>query len=577
MNHRQDGLDLGVTSPHRWAGDRHVAYFARMAGPMDKAVSRCKSRVGVAMVFLVVGLLFVSYRLVDIALMRAGQSGRVFQVSKHASPALGRADVVDRNGTLLATNLVTSSVFANPRMIGEPTQLARKLVAIFPDLSMTKLEKQLKSDRTFVWVKRNITPQQQYEVNKLGVPGLNFQKEEQRVYPQGQLLGHVLGYVDVDNHGIAGIEKSLNSTLVDPAHYAEPITLSIDTRVQHTMHTVLQEGIKEFQAKGAVGIVLNVRTGEVISMVSLPDFDPHQPNSPGAADARFNRASLGVYEMGSTFKGFTIAMALDSGRVKMSDQFDATQPISFGRFKINDSHPEHRWLTLPEVFMLSSNIGTVKIVEKMGPKKQQEYFRQLGFFEPVNIELPERGAPMFPSQWQELTMMTTSFGHGIAVSPLHVVRATAALVNGGRLPELTLLKTSADAMPKGKQVVKSETSQAMRMLMRQVVVEGTGKSSEVKGYFIGGKTGTAEKTTSGGYDKKALLTSFVASFPMQNPQYVTLVMFDEPQPTKKTYGFATAGWNAAPMTALLVERIAPLLGVMPLPVDETEIIAKRKH
>lgn len=563
-------------SQRRWSPthDRSaIAYFVKVPGPLDEAVQVCRVRIiGVGVLFALALLLLVM-RLFDVSILNhKSQAEMVREQSDQAvTPVLARADLVDRDGRLLATNLRTSSVYANPRLIEQANEVAAKLVKIFPDLNQKKIAKSLASKRGFVWIKRNITPDQQFAVNALGVPGINFQTEEQRVYPHGRLLSHVLGYVDVDNKGIAGLEKTMNSALIDPERAGDPLALSIDIRVQHALHETLSEGMQRFKAKSAAGIVMDAYSGEIMGMVSLPDFDPHQAGS-ADKDAKFNRTTLGVYEMGSTFKSFTMAMALDSGLVELQDSFDATHPIQYANYTIRDDHPQNRWLNVSEIFKHSSNIGTVHIAERIGKERQLEYFKRLGLTDIVDVELSERTAPLLPSPWREVNMMTASFGHGIAVSPLHMVRANAALINGGILPHPTLIKNSNPDIAGEDRVLKTSTSLQMRHLMRMAVRDGTGRKSDVVGYPVGGKTGTAEKASAGGYAKKRLVSSFAGAFPMNNPRYVTLVLLDEPQGTVKTHGFASAGWTAAPLTGALVERIAPMLGIEPLDVPEAPLV-----
>ena len=330
------------------------------------------------------------------------------------------------------------------------------------------------------------------------------------------------------------------------------------------MHAELSAAMETFQAKAAAGLILDVNSGELLSMVSLPDFDPH--NSNAASDfAKFNRNTLGVYEMGSTFKSFTVANALDDGVVKLTDGFDATKPIKRARFMIRDSHPEARWLTVSEIYMHSSNIGTVQIADAVGVQRQQEFLSRLGLMDSLQVELPERASPLLPASWSGISSATVSFGHGMAVTPLHLARATAALVNGGVLQPVTLLKQGNGQVPQGTRVISERTSQDMRRLMRKVVEKGTGRKADVQGYLVGGKTGTAEKASAGGYDRDAMLSSFVSAFPMNDPKYLVLVVLDEPQGTKETFGYATAGWTAAPVVSRVISRLGPMMGLVPVP------------
>jgi cell division protein FtsI (penicillin-binding protein 3) len=510
-----------------------------------------------AVLFIVIGL-----RLVDVTLFRPEES-RLAQA--RLAPAIvesSRADIVDRNGIILATTLSTRSLYANPRQISDPAKVARQLAATFADLSEGELLAKLAADKSFVWVKRHLTPREQQAVLNLGIPGLEFQREERRLYPHGALTAHVVGYAGIDNNGLAGIERGFEEVLTQRK---EALQLSVDIRVQHILREELTRSIEEFNAIGGTAIVMDVRNGEIVGMVSLPDFDPNRPGT-ATPERIFNRATLGAYEMGSTFKVFNTAMALDSGTSRLASSYDATKPIRVGRFTINDYHAKRRWLSVPEIFMYSSNIGSVKMALEAGTDRQREFFRKLGFLRAPAIEIPEVAAPLIPSPWREVNTMTIAFGHGMSVTPMHLVDGTTAMVNGGILRQATLLKRPDGYLPSGQQVISARTSDEMRRLLRLVVERGTGNFANAPGYVVGGKTGTAEKVTGKGYARKALLSSFLAAFPMHEPRYTVLVMVDEPHGNKKTFGYATGGWVAAPVVGRIIPRIAPLLGVAP--VDE---------
>ena len=477
-----------------------------------------------------------------------------------------RADILDRNGVVLATNVLTASLFADPREIPNPAAAARQLATALPEFSVAELETRLSLDATFVWIKRNLTPRQQYEVNRLGIPGLYFQQEEKRVYPQGNLVSHVVGFTDIDGRGLAGIEQSFDDVLRAGTH---PMRLSLDIRIQHIVRQELTNAIEAFTAIGGTGIVLDVRTGEIVAMVSLPDFDPHRPGN-ASEEQRFNRATLGTYEMGSTFKLLTAAFALDSGIVHMNDRFDATHPIRIGGFTIEDYKPENRFLTVPEVLIHSSNIGAAKMAMAVGEEQQREFFDRLGMFRRTSIELPETGQPLYPSNWRPINTMTAAFGHGIAVTPLHLASAVSALVNGGSLRPATLIAREPDEVFEGDPVISAATSDSLRQLMRLVVETGTGRKADVPGYLVGGKTGTAEKLQANHYSANARVASFIGAFPMNDPRYVVFVMVDEPKPNEHSYGYATGGWVAAPAVGRIVQRMAPLLGIEPVIVAPTE-------
>jgi len=501
----------------------------------------------------------VALRILDVAAFGAIESAHI-AASPSAEAVTDRADIVDRNGVLLATSLATASLYADPAQLRNPQEAATALLGVLPDLDAAELRTRLAADSRFEWIKRNLTPRQQYEVNRLGIPGLYFKSEERRVYPQGALTAHIVGFTDIDNNGIAGIEDSFDDVL----KAGQTVRLSIDLRVQHILRDEVSRAIEEFSAIGGAGVVLDANTGEVLAMVSLPDFDPNMPGRAGP-DQRFNRVTLGIYEMGSTFKVFSAAAALDSGAVAMSDAFDARHPLRVAGYTISDFHPENRMLTLPEVIVYSSNIGAALIAEKLGTDRQRAFMDEIGMLSRTGIELPEAGEPMFPSPWRPINTMTIAYGHGIAVSPLHLAAGIAAMVDGGVMRPATLIRRNADEVPDGLRVIKPETSVMVRQLLRLVVEKGTGKKADVPGYFVGGKTGTAEKIGGQGYSTNARMASFVGAFPIDDPRYVVLVMVDEPKPNATSYGYATGGWVAAPAVGRVVQRMAPLLGMAPAP------------
>lgn len=473
-----------------------------------------------------------------------------------------RRDIVDRNGMVLATSIETASLVANPNIIRDEKDVARGLHAIFPEESQADFyDKLMRKRSTFLYLHRHLTPAQQEAVNNLGVPGLFFEPDARRVYPYGSLFSHTIGFVGVDNEGLTGLEKNFENKLTDGSD-DKPLQLSLDLRVQSIMHDELAKAVSQFNAIGATGVVMDIATGEIIAMSNLPDFDPNQP---GRADdnARFNRATLGVYEMGSTFKTFTAAAALENKTVTLRGGYDAAHAIHEGGFTISDAHPEGRWLSVPEIIAYSSNIGAAKMAIDLGGKRQQAFLQSLGLFEPVKLEIPEVGRPIVPRDWSRLTTMTVAYGHGISVSPLNLLRAIAAVSSDGRLRPLTLVKDGNANKAPTAPVVSASTIQDVRELLRLVVVFGTAKSANAPGYLVAGKTGTAEKNTNGVYKKDAKVASFVSVFPVNNPKYAILVMVDEPKGNKSTYGFATGGWISAPVVGRVVQRMAPLIGMKP--------------
>jgi cell division protein FtsI (penicillin-binding protein 3) len=546
-------------------GTRHTR--TNIDGIAKQALETGRTRILVAGALFSLAFLAIGLRLADVTIVKPTGEPRLATNKRTPAFAAGRADIVDRNGVLLATSLNTASLYANPRQILDAREAADKLARVLPGITAGEAMSKLSSDRSFVWLKRHLTPRQQYAVNALGIPGLYFQREERRVYPQGKLFAHVLGFAGTDGTGLTGIEKTFDDTLRSGA---APVRLSVDARVQHILHQELQAAVTAFRADGAAAMVMDAKSGEIIALVSLPDFDPNLPNAI-PQKAAFNRTTLGVYEMGSTFKIFTTAMALDSGASKMASSYDASKPIRIARFVITDYHGKNRWLTVPEIFIYSSNIGTVKMALEVGTKRQQDYLRRLGLLAPAAIELPEVGSPLMPSPWREINTMTISFGHGVAVTPVQLAQATAAVVNGGILPKATLLKPAKDAAIPGTRVLTPQTSRDMRRLMRLVVTDGTGTKAEAKGYFVGGKTGTAEKIGARGYRAKALVSSFAGAFPIDDPRYVVLAIVDEPHGNKQSFGYATGGWVAAPVIKRFVERAAPLLGIAPRASDSPEV------
>lgn len=539
--------------------------------PEAKRLDNGRRRIMLTLVCFAMAFSVVAGRLLMLGLSPSDASSVRVAVVERPAP-VQRRDIVDRNGEVMATDIITASLYADARKVQDPTETARLLVSVLPELDRSAVEAKLSSDRAFVWLMRDMTPREQVAVHNLGQPGLAFQREQKRVYPNGQMASHILGGVDIDNRGIAGIEY-----FIDRAEEGatEALALSIDLRVQHALRSELLIALEEFSAKAAVGIVLDVTTGEVVALSSLPDFDPNDPMS-SPERARFNAATLGVYEMGSTFKAFSVAAALDSGRIDLTTRYDAREPIRVSRFTISDYHAQKRFLTVPEIFMHSSNIGTAKMVLDLGREEHREFLDRLGLLTRPVLEVPEVGRPLLPARWTDISTMTISYGHGLSVSPLQVVTASAALINGGFAVQPTFVRQT-DPVSRVR-VLQSETSDAMRALLRLVVERGTGRNADVVGYPVMGKTGTAEKAQAGGYSRSALLTSFLSAFPANDPRYAMIIMFDEPQPTETSYGYATAGWNAAPVTSRVVRRIAPILGLRPVgywdaPIQAASLLA----
>lgn len=538
----------------------HLVRASARARPIDVGRTRLLVTAG----FLSLGFMIVSVRLASL-MMGTPEDVREPVVADTAAPVgkmrVSRADITDRNGLVLATNLPTVNLYADTR--GVPKQeldrAIRELPALFPDLKAATLETELRPGRAFVYLRRNLTPLEQQRVNDLGIPGLNFQRAERRVYPAGRLVTHVVGATDIDNQGIAGIEKSFDTWL---ASSEEPLTLSLDLRIQHVTRRVLSDAVTHFRAQGASAVVMDVNTGEILAMVSLPDFEPEQIGR-AREEERFNRVTLGVYELGSVFKVVNTAMALESG-VSLNAQFDASAPIKIGGFTISDYKGKYRTLSIPEIMMYSSNIGSARMAMTVGTGYQQQFLKKIGLLDPIRFELPESGRPLVPAHWRDISTMTVAYGHGLSVTPLHLASAISSIVNGGVILPPTLMKADTSKPSVGTRIISPENSLKMRALMRLVVESGSGKNANIPGYYVGGKTGTADKQVGRSYAKNAVLASFVGVFPMTEPRYIVLVSLDDPQPVEGTYGYRTAGWNAAPTAGRMIAEFAPILGVAPI-------------
>jgi cell division protein FtsI (penicillin-binding protein 3) len=488
-----------------------------------------------------------------------------------------RGDIVDRQGRILATNLDTFALYAHPHQMVEPVKAARELAEIFPELDRERLEKDFTGSRRFVWIRRNISPEQRQAVHDIGEPGLLFGPREMRLYPNGAIAAHILGGAGYGEEGVdaaeirgtAGVEKKFDDYLTDPANGGRPLQLSLDLTVQAAAEQVLYGGMRVMNAKGAASVLMDVKTGEIISMVSLPDFDPNnRPPLPtkGHPDDSplFNRAVQGVYELGSTFKIFTAAQALDMGLVSPETIIDIRGPIRWGRHAIRDSHYLGKEMSVAEIIIESSNIGTARIAEKIGSERQKQFLADLGLFEPTPVEMIEApsGAPLIQKNWSDLTTMTVSFGHGMSVSPLHLAAAYATIANNGKRVRPTLLTQKAPQ--DGPQVMSTAAARKSQDLLRRVVTEGTASFARIDHYSVGGKTGTADKPKpTGGYFKDKTITTFASMFPANDPRYVLIVTLDEAVETSGDKPRRTAGWTAVPVGAEMITRIAPLLGLRP--------------
>jgi cell division protein FtsI (penicillin-binding protein 3) len=531
------------------------------------AMQRNRGRFAIAAAAFAFAFVLIGGRLVTLGVLKPADLG--IAGLHDLGTSIHRPDIVDRHGRLLATDIRSASLYADPGRVIDLDELIEQVSTVLPKIDRKGLRAKIENGRRFVWVQRELSPKQQAEIHELGVPGLGFVEEHRRVYPAGNVASHVLGHVDIDNHGLAGIEKYIDRnphlTLGAEKTKAErpQVKLSLDLGAQHAVRDELRKAMTEFEAKAAAAIVMDVKSGEIVAMASLPDYNPNRREEALHQD-RYNRVMAGVFELGSIFKIFTTAAALDEGVVGLQGGYDATHPIRVGRHSISDFHPKRRWLSVPEIFIYSSNIGTAKMAVDLGVDRHREFLRRIGFLGRISCELGDTAFPIVPADWKPINTMTISYGHGISITPLQMAAGASILMNGGYGVQPTLLMRSREeAMAEAPKLISGATSDVMRRLMRLNVEQGTAKKSDAVGYRVGGKTGTAEKVENGRYSHSALLTSFVGVFPSDAPEYVVLTILDEPQRMKHTHGFATAGWNAAPVTRRIVERIAPLLGIAP--------------
>jgi cell division protein FtsI (penicillin-binding protein 3) len=558
-----------------------------VSAPLPHAASDGPARLGGQNRIRLLGVCFtfafsaIALQLGNLTLLKGGE-GQGERIA--VEPRIPRPDIIDRNGTILATDIAVASLYADPRKILDIDDAVESITAILPELEAKTLRARLtQPGRAFVWLKRQATPEERDQVYNLGIPGVGYVNERRRVYPQGRIAAHTVGYVDVDSKGIAGIEKYLDdqgalytASLADPeTHTAAPAQISTDLRVQYALTDELGKAISHFNARAGGGIVLNIKTGEIVALVSLPDFNPNVEEKKFSKE-QANMMTSGVFELGSVIKAVTFAMAFDYGVTDLNGSYDARSPLIIGNARIDDYHAQRRVLSVPEVFTHSSNIGTAKMAFQVGLEHHQEFLRRVGLFDRLTTELPESAKPLLPRNWSKLATATAAFGHGFAVQPLQGISVIAGLLNDGVMAQPTFLKRDVDeANVLAKRVVKPSTSEKMRYLFRLNVEKGTAGKADVIGYRVGGKTGTAEKVVGGRYSKTKLLNSFIGAFPMDDPQYAIIVMLDEPKAVPGTFGFATAGWNAVPTAGKVIARVAPILGIEPkFTPEEIEKLAK---
>ncbi len=521
-----------------------------------------RQRVFIAGSLVAVAYLLICGRLIDVMVVRTSKTISN-PITEHAN-MLPRADVVDRNGEILATHLITASVYANPKVILNARDAAEKLAKLLPEIGFDVIYQRLTSNKGFVWVVRHIPPRLQQAINHLGIPGVYLQKDTRRVYPFGPLGAHVLGYCGIDNNGLSGIEKFFDIKL---RKNTEPLKLSLDIRIQHIVHDELAKGIAEFNAVAGNAMVMDIHTGELLAMTSLPVFDSNLPNQT-PREATFNRNTLGVYEPGSTFKIINTTIALESGSANLNSRYDASHPVQIGRFQVKDFKGLNRVLTFSEAFIYSSNIASIKIALQFGTNNQKEYLKKFGIFTPTTVEIPEIGQPLIPVNWRESTTMTVSYGYGISVTPLQVLKTVSAIINDGIVTQPTLLYKTPDQRTtliqenkNNTPIVSKKTSAIIRKLMR-MAVKLKAKKADISGYQVFGKSGTAYLAKGGSYhDGKSRTNTFIGAFPYSNPQYIMIVVLEDPKPNKSTYGYNTAGWNSAPIAGRMISRMAPILGL----------------
>ena len=540
-------------------------------GKHDDAVKLAgQNRIRLVAICFSFAFLAIALQLANLTILK-GVSVDDDALAEH-QPRLPRPDIVDRNGVVIATDIAVASLYADPRKIIDIDDAVESLTATISDLDAKALRaKLIQPGRAFAWLKRQVSPEERDAVYNLGIPGVGYVNERKRVYPLGRLAAHTVGYVDVDSKGIAGIEKYLDdqgalytASLAEPStHTAMPAKLSTDTRVQFALSDEVSKAVQKYRANAGGGIVLDITTGEIVALCSLPDFNPNQEDK-NFSRQQANMMTSGVFELGSVIKTVTFAMAFDYGVTDLNGRYDARFPLIIGNAHISDYHAQRKVLTVPEIFINSSNIGTAKMALDVGLEGHQEFLRRVGFFDRLITEIPESAKPLLPKHWSRLATATAAFGHGFAVQPLQGISVIGGLLNHGIMTQPTFLQRDvAEADVLAKRIVKPETSDKIRYLFRLNVEEGTATNADVIGYRVGGKTGTAEKVVNGRYAHDKLLNSFIGAFPMENPRYAIIVMLDEPKATPETFGFATAGWNAVPTAGKIIERIAPLLGVAP--------------
>jgi len=528
-------------------------------------------------IYIVLSVFALLFLIIIMRLLLVTSNSYLNQNNIASRNEIHRLNITDRNNNLLAVNLPSSSLYANPKKVIDQELSIKKILTIFPDLDEKKLTALLKSDKSFVWIKKDIAPQEHAKIYNLGLVGFGFEKEQKRIYTYSNLLSHIIGYVGRDLQGLAGIEKHFNDLLVTEESNKKKklsdksLQLSIDVRLQNIVSEEIDKTMKKFSAKGAAGIVVDPNSGEILALVSKPDFNPHYPGK-AKSEQLFNVATQGVYEMGSGIKALTMAIGLDGGTTSIKDAYNLNY-MNVSGFRVQDYHAIQGWQSVPYIFLKSSNIGVGQIILEIGKERLSKYLDNLGIFDRMQIEIPERGRPIVPKydSWTDLSLITMSYGYAISFSPAHFVQAMIPIMNGGTSYPLTLIKHDKGKSLIGKRILKEKTSIDMRKLMRLVVSKGTGGKSEVSGYYVGGKTGTANIAENGKYNKSRRISSFLGVIPASNPQYMVYIMYIEPKGIKETFGFAGGGWTAAPTVGAIFKRLVALYGMEKLDENSREV------
>jgi len=522
------------------------------------------TRLGVVICFMAIFFLSISYKIITTALS-SSSNNTIF-----ASESGLRKEIVDRNGVLLAINLPSYSLYANPSKMLDKEEAAHSLKEIFPELDEKKLLRNFASNKRFVWVKRDLSSKEKLEVNNLGLPGVYFEQEYKRVYTHGNMFAHIIGYVGRDNEGLAGLERSYDQEIKNYHGNEPPIELTLDSRLQAIVNEELDKTIKTYRPESAAAIVMDPNNGEVLACISKPDFNPHYPGKAKSKEL-FNAFATGVYELGSINKILNLAVGFDTGKVALNDAYDTTS-MKVANFMVKDWHQTKGWHSVPEIFLKSSNVGMAQILFEIGKEDYREYLNKMGLTKKLDIEIPEKATPMVSNykKWSDLTMVTMSYGYSIAMTPLHFTAAAAAAINGGIIYPLSFVKKKGPIA--GERIFNTTTSKKVHKLLFLAAEKGTSRKARVPGYFVGAKTGTANKLIGKKYaENSARISSMLSIFPANDPKYLIFIMLDNPKPTKETFGFATAGWTVAPMVSNLVRRMVALYGLSPYDENEENI------